>query len=238
MNHENPVIRRLLGDKIQKILKRSDRVIVANYHLAEWMEEFHSDITIIPTSVCLSNYPVNRVIKPTNETPIIGWIGTPITSRYLRIVERSLQRLRINHDFILKVIGAPNFNMEGVDVLGVPWSESTEFHELFSCDIGIMPLPDDDWARGKSALKLIQYLASGVAGVASPVGANSDVIQDGVNGFLATNDDEWVRKLSLLIEHPSLRRRLAHNGRLSIEECYSVHANAPDWLKIVGDVAL
>lgn len=236
-DHRNPVVRRVLGDKIPKILEKSSQVITANHHLAEWARGHNSNVTVIPTSVDLRSYPVHQLTKPSNRRTVIGWIGTPITAKYLHLLMEPLQRLRTRHDFVLKVIGAPGFEMEGIDVVGVPWSEATEFRDLFTCDIGIMPLPDDAWARGKSALKLIQYLAAEVAGVASPVGANCDVIQDGENGFLARTDEDWVEKLSLLIRVRALRRRVAREGRKTVEDRYSLQANAPRWVEVLRSAA-
>lgn len=233
--HSNPIIRRLLKNKIPKILKSSHHVIAANQHIAHWIKVFNPRVTVIPTSVDLRKYPVHCRTKPTNTRTIIGWIGTPLTARYLSLLAAPLQELQAHHDFVLKVIGAPDFEMKGVDVVGIPWSESTEFSELFSCDIGVMPLPANAWARGKSALKLIQYLAAETAGVASPVGANRDLIRDGVNGYLAKTDQEWVEKLSLLIKYPDLRKRLANNGRETVESQYSVQANAPLWVRIIRE---
>ena len=141
--------------------------------------------------------------------------------------------MRERHQFILQVIGAPGFTMEGVDVLAHAWSEAREVADLQSCDIGIMPLPDDPWARGKSALKLIQYLAAGLAAVASPVGANCDVLTDGEDGLFAATDEAWVERLTLLIERPAYRERLAAAGRRTAERQFSLQANAPRFVEVM-----
>jgi glycosyltransferase involved in cell wall biosynthesis len=231
--HKNPVLRRLLRSKIAGIVSMSHSVTTANRHLAEWAMQHNSNVTTIPNSVDLKKYSFGARQPCEGRRPVIGWIGTPITAKYLRLLERPLRLLRQRHDFVLKVIGAPGFTMEGLDVRAVPWSEASEVGELRCCDIGVMPLPDDAWARGKSALKVIQYLAAGVAAVASPVGANADVLTDGQNGLLAATDEQWAAKLALLIEDRTYRDRLATAGRQTVEERFSLQANAPRLVKVL-----
>jgi glycosyltransferase involved in cell wall biosynthesis len=227
-DHPNPVLRRLLGSKIQRVTRASRQVTVANRHMAEWAGRFNPRVTILPNSVDLERYPLDggNLRRAESGVPLIGWIGTPVTAQYLQLVAEPLRRLRSRFDFRLRVIGAPDFRMDGVDVEAVPWSEATEVALLQECDIGVMPLSDDSWSRGKSALKLIQYMSAGIAAVASPVGANVDVLRDGRNGFLAATEDEWVDRLSLLLEDGELRRRLAESGRRTVEESFSLQRNA------------
>ncbi len=232
-HHPNRFLRRLLEPKIRGIVAGSSHVITANRNLSDWAKQFNEHVTIIPNSLDLRK--VKRTVPRNrhNDRPVIGWIGTPVTARYLRLLERPLQALQSRHDFVLKVIGAPRFTMAGIDVHAVPWSEATESDELTTCDIGIMPLPNDAWARGKSALKVIQYLATGIAAVASPVGANIDVLKDGHNGFLAETDDEWTEKLAVLIEDPLRREQLARAGRRTVEEHFSLETNAPVFVEVL-----
>lgn len=234
--HSSLVARRILSPKIPWIVQKSRHVVVGNRHLAKWSSLYNQNVTTVPTSVDLARYPSSVPPGACGRT-VIGWIGIPMTAPYLRQVQRSLQRLRRQYDFVLKVIGAPNFTMPGIDVQGVPWTEATEIDQLRSCDIGIMPLADDPWSRGKSALKLIQYLASGVAAVASPIGANCDVVRDSENGFLAASEDAWTEKLAMLIERPDLRLRLAEAGRKTVEERFSIQANAPVLAGIIRQTA-
>ena len=233
----NRLLQRLLGSKIPSVIRHSAHVIVANQTLADWAHKFNSNISVIPTSVDLRKYPFTQTPKPTECSSYIGWIGSPITVRYLQLLETPLRILHSRHNFSLKVIGAPDLRMEGISIIHVPWSESTEANELRTCVAGVMPLPDLPWERGKSALKLIQYLAAGIVGVASPVGTNCDVVQDGENGFLATSDKEWVEKLSLVLENPLLRHKLGIAGRRTVESKYSVQANAPKWIDVLRSIA-
>jgi glycosyltransferase involved in cell wall biosynthesis len=237
-HHPLVMVRWLLGSKIPKIVSKSYGVIVGNRHLFEWATSINQNVVLIPTSVDLNRYSSSdRINKPSNGKAVIGWIGTPITARYLRLIEQSLRMLRSRYEFTLKVIGAPDFKIEGIKVLSMPWSEETEVTQLRTCDIGIMPLPDTPWTRGKSALKLIQYLAIEVPAVASPVGANCDVIQDGRNGFHARSEKDWVDKLCLLISNPILRKQLAENGRRTVESQYSVQHNADRWVQVLQRAA-
>ena len=231
--HRNPFVRWLLGTKIREIVKQSAFVIVANNHLAQWTLRLNPNVHVIPTCVDLRHYPLRSTRFTQNDRPVIGWIGTPITAKHLRILEKPLKALRRRYDFTLKVIGAPGFTLDGVDVRAIAWNAGSEYEELHGCDIGVMPLPDDPWTRGKSAFKLIQYLAAGVVGVASPVGANCEVIQDGQNGMLAQSERDWLEKLSLLIESPFQRKQLAQAGRRTVELGYSLQANAPRWLEVL-----
>ncbi|MDQ5851135.1 MAG: glycosyltransferase family 4 protein [Chloroflexota bacterium] len=235
--HSNRLLRSMLRSKIPGIVSRSCQVVAGNRLLAEWTAQFNPNVTIIPTSVDLRKYAADVPRRRAGEKPVIGWIGTPMTARYLRLLERPLRALRTRHDFVLKVIGAPNFTMEGIEVQAVPWSEATEVDELRTCDIGIMPIPDDPWARGKSALKLIQYLAAGVAAVASPVGANCDVLQESRNGLFAVTEEDWTEKLAALIERPAYREHLARAGRHTVEERFSLQGNAPRFTVILRQAA-
>lgn len=231
--HRNPLVRRILRSKVSGIVTRSRQVITGNRYLAEWATRFNSNVTVIPTSVDLRKYPLGTIARPANAKPVIGWIGTPITAKYLKLLERPLRALRTRTDFVLKVIGAPDFGMDGIEIVHVRWKESTEVDELRTCDIGVMPIPDEPWGYGKSALKLIQYLAAGVAAVASPVGANCDVVKEGENGLLARTESDWIEKLALLIEQPALRRQLTQTGRHTVEERFSLQANAPRFADVL-----
>jgi len=236
-DHANPFVRRVLGRKLPAIVSRAQHVTVGNRYLADWARRFTSSVRIIPTSVDLTKYrPRDSCRREGAGGPVIGWIGTPVSVKYLRLIERPLRRVRERCPFVLRVVGAPEFRLAGLEVVAVPWSEATEVGELLRCDIGVMPLPDDAWARGKSAFKLVQYLAAGLPAVASPVGANCDVLRDGENGFLAATEAEWVEKLKLLLEQPALRERLGGAGRRTVEARYSLEASARGLLEVCEDV--
>jgi glycosyltransferase involved in cell wall biosynthesis len=136
----------------------------------------------------------------------------------------------------IKVIGDKSYNNHELNISGIGWSRETEIKELSEIDIGIMPLPNDEWAKGKCGLKGLQYMALNIATVMSPVGVNTDIIQDGVNGFLADVSEEWVEKISRLIEDSNLRKTLADNGRKTVLDKYSVKANALLYLKYFNEL--
>jgi glycosyltransferase involved in cell wall biosynthesis len=126
--------------------------------------------------------------------------------------------------------------LEGVDLEVLPWRSETEVEDLRPVDIGIMPLPDDPWSRGKCGLKALQYMALGLPTVCSPVGVNSVIIRDGENGMLAATDDEWIEKLSTLLGSPESRERLGRAGRATVEEGYSAAAQAPRVYRVIESV--
>jgi glycosyltransferase involved in cell wall biosynthesis len=143
------------------------------------------------------------------------------------VVQGALQALARRRRFRLLVIGLDDYRLEGVDVECRPWRSETEVEDLWPIDVGIMPLSDDPWARGKCAMKAIQYMGVGLPTVVSPVGANAEVVEHGVTGFLAQSDDEWVHALQRLMDDGVLRRRLGQEGRLKVERVYSAEAQAP-----------
>ena len=127
--------------------------------------------------------------------------------------------------------GEGSYRNEERDIQGIPWSKKGELEELGEIDIGIMPMPDDEWSKGKCGLKGLQYMALEIATVMSPVGVNSRIINDGVNGFLAATPEEWVEKLSALIDDEQLRNRVARNGRTTVVNEYSVASQRPVYLE-------
>lgn len=157
---------------------------------------------------------------------IIGWIGTYTTNQYLLTLKNVFSKLidKYAQSIEIRLIGCKCgfFAISGIFYRS--WSLSNEVEDLQDLDIGIMPVWDDDWTRGKCAFKIIQYMATGAAVVASPVGMNREIIIDGENGFLATGEDDWFRKLCLLIDNPEKRRAFAINGRQTIEGKYSLRA--------------
>jgi glycosyltransferase involved in cell wall biosynthesis len=163
---------------------------------------------------------------------ILGWSGSHSTIPYLKLLAPVLRRLREQYDFKLLVIGASNFEIKGVDVEAIPWNEANEVRELRRIDVGLYPLPNEEWVLGKSGLKALQYMALGIPTVATAIGANFRVIEDGFSGYLVNSDDEWVTRLKALIENPSLRKQIGECGRARVEKYYSLNANEPVYLDI------
>jgi len=220
--------------KIKYIIKMSSAVIVANNFLKEYAEKYNKSVFIIPTSIDTSKF---TIAKRNNRQVTIGWIGSQTASSYLEIIFGAMQKLSEEYDFILKIIGADkNISIPGVEIENKKWSLKNEIEDFQSIDIGIYPLPDSLWARGKSAFKAIQYMSMGIPVVASPVGMNREVIQNGVNGFLANSDEEWIDKISLLIENKDLRAKIGLTGRKAVEEKFSLKVNAPKFLEIIKSI--
>jgi glycosyltransferase involved in cell wall biosynthesis len=158
---------------------------------------------------------------------VIGWTGSHSSVQYLSVVEGALRTLARIRPFRLRVIGVEGLHIAGVDVECRPWSAATEVEELWPMTVGIMPLVEDPWTAGKCAMKAIQYLAIGIPAVVSPVGANRDVIQDGVTGFHASSEADWVRALQTCLDDEVLRSRLGKAGRKVVEARYSAESQAP-----------
>jgi glycosyltransferase involved in cell wall biosynthesis len=145
----------------------------------------------------------------------------------LRLVHRPLQQLARERRFRLLVIGVEDYQLEGVHVECRAWRRDTEVEDLWPMDVGIMPLSDDPWARGKCAMKAIQYMGVGVPAVVSPVGANREVVADGLTGFHASSDEEWVRVLGRILDDANLRSRMGAEARRRVETRYSAEVQAP-----------
>jgi glycosyltransferase involved in cell wall biosynthesis len=222
------VVRGLFGTRIDRLMARAQVVVAGNSYLAERaMRSGAARTHILPTVIDLERY-ARKVPASGVERPRIVWIGSPSTTQYLSMLAGPLAQLARTHEFTLRVIGGTNVRMPGVPTEVMPWSESAEAEAIRACDIGVMPLPDNEWERGKCAYKLIQYMACGLPTVASPVGANCDVTTDGQTGYLARTDSDWIARLEALLSDAALRTRMGNAGRASVEQKYSLQRIAPD----------
>lgn len=232
---------KILGDrqKLKKLAKLSRYVIAGNSYLKDYLQPFNHNVSVIPNSIDTTRYIFKKkqMIRSKSEPIIIGWIGTPGTTPYLKIVEDALRTISMKYNILLRIIGAEYVHINGVSVQTIEWTLETEVEEIQKFDIGIMPLTDDQWSQSKSGTKLLQYLAVGTASVASPIGINKEIIRDGYNGFLASGDKEWVEKISLLIENEELRWSFGLRGRETIERYYSIKVNAPKVLEVIEKAA-
>ena len=168
---------------------------------------------------------------------IIGWIGSFSTTKYLRIVENPLRLLSLRYsNLVIELIGANDIVFDGVKMRTKRWNLDSEVSNLQNFDIGIMPLPDDNWTRGKGGYKLLQYCAIGIPCVASPVGINKEIVREGINGFLVKDQKDWVERLALLIEDKELRERLGRKAREIAVKEYSFYCATPKLVKIFHEV--
>ena len=221
--------------KTAVICSLSEHIMPGNEYLRDYCSKYNQNLTIIPTTIDTDKYTV--VERPEPETVTIGWSGSFSTVQHLDTIRDVLQKLAKTENFRLRVIGTPNYKIPDVDTEAMQWRSATELDDLREMDIGLMPLPDEDWSRGKCGLKALQYMALGIPTICSPVGVNSTIIKDGENGYLADGTDDWVEKLKLMLHSPELRRRIGMAGRKTVEEEYSAKVIAPKVLEIFRSVA-
>jgi glycosyltransferase involved in cell wall biosynthesis len=215
--------------RVATILRRSRQVVVGNEFLAQYARKHSSAVTVIPTAVDTTRFVprADRTLPP-GRKPVVGWIGSPTTFPYLEALAGVLRETALRQPFTLKVSGAGRpVRFPGVDVEEVPWSMRDEVTLFNTCDVGVYPLTDDEWSKGKCGFKAIQCMACGVPVVAAAVGVNREIIVDGVNSFLASTPGEWVDRLSRLLSDAVLRERMSVLGRQTIEERYSLRVTAP-----------
>lgn len=205
---------------------RASLVFAGNAYLADWARGVNANVEIIPTVVDTDLYkPRSRVPR---DVPLVGWVGSPSTAQYLELVIPVLEELAKSFRFRVRIVGAGRpIRIDGVDVESPPWRAEGE-HELFDdLDIGIYPLTDDAWSRGKCGFKAIQYLACGVASVSSPVGVVREIVREGRDGFLAATRAEWKDKLAELLGSERSRAQFAASARQRAVERYSLEATIP-----------
>ncbi len=211
--------------KTRALARGARRVMAGNPYLRDWALRYNRNVDIVPTTIETATY---RPLPPRqNRVPVIGWTGSFSTEQYLAVVRPALERLRARHEFKLVVVGGGSFQAQGVEVEHRPWRSATEVADLSDFDIGLMPLPDAEWERGKCALKALQYMALGVPPVVSPVGVNAEVVRDGVDGLLARDDRGWEAALEKLLLDRELRERLGQSARRRVEEAYSGAVHGP-----------
>jgi glycosyltransferase involved in cell wall biosynthesis len=224
-------------EKTSKIISYSKLVIAGNTYLADYAKRFNQNVIIIPTTID-TNYHSLKSPKTNSGKITIGWTGSSTTNRHLKTLLSVMKNLKAKFSEHINFVMISNIPLEDTSALieFKPWNKETEIEDLSHFDIGIMPLPNDEWAKGKCGFKGLQYMALEIPTVMSPVGVNTEIIQDGENGFLAATEDEWIQKLSLLIESPELREKLGKAGRKTVVEKYSVEANKQKYLDAFNSV--
>jgi glycosyltransferase involved in cell wall biosynthesis len=225
------------ASKTADIIEASDCVFAGNDYLATYAKQFNKNVVIVPTTIDTLEY--SPIAQQSKDKVCIGWSGSITTIEYFKYAVPALQKLKEKYGskIYFKVIGDGSYKNDELGIKGDPWKKDTEIEDLCEIDIGIMPCPDDNWAKGKCGLKGLQYMALEIPTILSPVGVNSEIIQDGVNGFLCTTTEEWVEKISLLVESAELRKRLGTEGRKTVVEKYSVEANKGLYLKYFKELS-
>jgi len=220
--------------KVETICRVARHVTVGNAFLAGYAKDRAREVTVIPSTIDTDVYRMQP--RTQNRVPVIGWTGSVTTVPYLMALAPALRRLKEKREFELRVIGA-KVVIEGLAVRCLPWRAETEADDLRALDVGLMPLPDDEWSRGKCGMKALQYMALGIPPVVSPVGVNATIVRAGGNGFWASTEEEWIDRIALLLGDESLRRSLGEEARRTVEESYSARAHVSRVARILTEAA-
>lgn len=223
-------------DKIPRIVALARTVIAGNDYLAGWARQHSARVHVIPT--CIDTDWFAPPARRRDGDPVtIAWSGSPSTLAHLRPLLPVLERVaaRLGPRIRLRVMGDPSFAHEPLGLRGEAWTPEAERALLSDAGIGLMPLPDDEWTRGKCGFKGLLSMAMGAATVMSPVGVNTSIVSHGDNGFLPASDDEWVEVLCRLVTDRDLRERVGKAGRQTVVERYSVAGWAPRLARVLSD---
>jgi len=221
-------------EKTIRNIRYADMVFAGNTYLANYARSCNTHVKIIPTTI---DTDFHKPIAKKNDKLIIGWIGSHTTIKhfeyaleFLAIIKKKYPQLEI------RVVGDEEYINESLNIKGIAWSSATEVELINTFSIGIMPLPDDEWAKGKCGLKGLSYMACEVPTIMSPVGVNTEIIEHGKNGFLTSSTNEWIDCLSRLIESPELRESMGKAGRQTVLEKYSVLSQQQNYLNAFKEV--
>jgi len=220
--------------KTQHIIQLAHHVIAGNAFLAGYAQQWNRTVDVIPTVIDTDLYKSSRIER--QKEVIIGWSGSQTTNKHFKLAIGFLTKLKEKYGDQIKImtITERRIDTNGLEVEYVSWDKSREVQNLDQIDIGIMPLPDDEWSKGKCGFKGIQYMSLSKPAVMSPVGVNPEIVEHGVSGFLPANEDEWVECLSTLIDSPELRTQMGEAARNTIEQHYSVHAVKDRLLQVIS----
>jgi glycosyltransferase involved in cell wall biosynthesis len=235
-HHTNWLVRMVLGEKLGSLLRRAQLACCGNPYLQEYVAKYCERSVIIPTTVDTEDY-LPATGKDTSKEPVIGWVGSPSTWEYAAPILPVIRQFTDRSQAVMHAVGSglsPSTNRAGL--CHIPWEEDQEVMQIQHMDIGIMPLRDDPWARGKCGYKLIQYMACGLPVIASPVGVNAEIVEHGVNGFLASTKEEWFEALQKLIENPKLRAEMGRVGREKVEKQYSLQVYGPRVAQLIQEL--
>lgn len=223
--------------KTNFFLKNAFVVIAGNKYLAAYAKKFNRNVNIIPTTID-TLYHANNKTRHNRDKIIIGWTGSETTIKYFEREKEMIFAMikKYPNSLEFRVISNKPSVLKHDQITFVAWNKETEVEDVAAFDIGIMPLPDDEWAKGKCGFKGLQYMSLGIPAVVSPVGVNNEIIKNGTNGFFADSSLEWNNVLSKLIEDASLRENIGKEGRKTIENFYSVNAQQEKYLKIFSEL--
>ncbi|MFA5573988.1 MAG: glycosyltransferase family 4 protein [Brumimicrobium sp.] len=217
--------------KVKYIIKWADKVTVGNEYLANYARQFNKNVEVIPTTIDTENYHT-VLTDHTQEKVVIGWTGSHSTMKYLDFFYPIIAELEQKYDFTFRIISDKNPEVKLKSLEFVKWNKATEIEDLSKIHIGVMPLVDNQWARGKCGFKGLQYMALEVVSVMSPVGVNQTIVQNGKNGFLANTPEEWKDILIDLLKDAEKRKEIGKNGRIRVIEAYSVLSQKEKYLRL------
>jgi glycosyltransferase involved in cell wall biosynthesis len=219
-------------NKVRWIMKWADTVIVCTEHLREFALLYNDNVINISSTIDLSHYqPEKDAMR--NGVVTAGWSGSHSTAPFLALLAPVIRELGTKHEFRVFMYGATDVD-PGFECESQAWSEESEVPVIKRFDIGLYPLPDSEWVLGKSGLKALQYMALGVPPVLNPVGANLNIVEDGVNGLFASSESQWLQQLNRLLSDPELRKSLGSAARKTIEERFSVERNGPLYVRALN----
>ena len=222
--------------KVKVICKWSSKVSCGNRYLYDYARQFNTNVVLNPTTIdteSVHNPSLYNKKSFKSEVITIGWTGTHSTLKYLNEIEPILKKCSVTYPEVRFVVIAdrkPDLDVHTVRF--VEWNKKSEIEDLLNLDIGVMPLPDDKWSRGKCGFKVLQYMSLGIPSIASPVGVNTEIITNGVNGFLCTTPQEWYDTIELLVLDENLRTAIGAEGRKKMIENYSVSSNKEAFLSL------
>jgi len=235
--HRSSLVRLLLRNKIRNAIKGARAVLAGSPYLVEYARTINPHVEWAPTCVDISRFPVKRWDDPAEKPFTIGWIGAPSSVQFAAEAIPAIRELAKRIPVRLVYVGSGAVRYDGCVPEIREWSEATEVSEMLQFDVGIMPLPDEPWTRGKCAFKLIQYMACGLPVIASPVGMNRDVVTAGENGFLASSTAEWLQAFDALAARVDLRRAMGTNGRRRVERDFTTQVGGATLLRAIRSAA-
>lgn len=227
--HRQAAVRRIFGRKLDFLMASAALVVGGNEYLVQRARDAGAPwVEVLPTVIDLERYPYPHSARAVDKhhLPTVVWIGSPSTVHYLKLLQEPLQKLAQRLPFVFRVIGG-EIALSGVQIECLPWAETTEVAHIATADVGVMPLLDSPWERGKCGYKLIQYMACGLPVVASPIGINTHIVQPGLNGFLADGTQAWVDALECLLVDAALSAQMGAVGRQRVEREYCLQVTGP-----------
>lgn len=223
--------------KTGKIISLSDLVFAGNNYLLKYAENFNSNVKVIPTTINTKIFQ-RKLEYSNNDRVCIGWSGSITTIKHFEEATGILKKVKKKYgdNVYFKVLGDDTYQNKELNIKGIPWTSASEIDVISSFDIGIMPLPDNQWVKGKCGLKGLSYMSLEVPTIMSAVGVNSEIINDGENGYLATNAEEWIEKISSLIDSFDLRKSMGALGRKTVEERYSFESQKNNYVDSFNEI--